>query len=58
MSARAQGDPAIRERLAELQPLTGDLGRPEDVAEAVLYLATARFATGTVLTVDAGWTAR
>ena len=58
MSERAQGDPAIRERLAELQPLTGDLGRPEDVAEAVLYLATARFATGTVLTVDAGWTAR
>ena len=58
MSERAQGDPAIRERLAELQPLTGDLGRPEDVAEAVLYLATAPFATGTVLTVDAGWTAR
>ena len=58
MSARAQGDPAIRARLAELQPLTGDLGRPEDVAEAALYLATARFATGSVLTVDGGWTAR
>ena len=58
MSARAQADPAIRERLAELQPLTGDLGRPEDVAEAVLYLATAPFATGSVLTVDGGWTAR
>ena len=58
MSERAQGDPAIRARLAELQPLTGDLGRPEDVAEAVLYLATAPFATGTVLTVDGGWTAR
>jgi NAD(P)-dependent dehydrogenase (short-subunit alcohol dehydrogenase family) len=58
MSERAQGDPAIRERLGQLQPLTGDLGRPEDVAEAVLYLATAPFATGTVLTVDAGWTAR
>ena len=58
MSARAQADPAIRAQLAELQPLTGDLGRPEDVAEAVLYLATAPFATGTVLTVDGGWTAR
>ncbi len=58
MSARAQGDPAIRARLAELQPLTGDFGRPEDVAEAVLYLATAPFATGTVLAVDGGWTAR
>jgi meso-butanediol dehydrogenase / (S,S)-butanediol dehydrogenase / diacetyl reductase len=58
MSARAQGDPAIRARLGELQPLTGDLGRPEDVAEAVLYLATAPFATGSVLTVDGGWTAR
>ena len=58
MSARAQGDPAIRARLGELQPLTGDLGRPEDVAEAALYLARARFVTGTVLTVDGGWTAR
>jgi meso-butanediol dehydrogenase / (S,S)-butanediol dehydrogenase / diacetyl reductase len=58
MSARAQGDPAIRARLAELQPLTGDFGRPEDVAEAVLYLATAPFATGSVLAVDGGWTAR
>ncbi len=58
MSARAQGDPAVRGRLGELQPLTGDFGRPEDVAEAVLYLATAPFATGSVLTVDGGWTAR
>jgi meso-butanediol dehydrogenase/(S,S)-butanediol dehydrogenase/diacetyl reductase len=58
MSARAQADPAIRARLGELQPLTGDFGRPADVAEAVVYLAGARFATGTVLTVDGGWTAR
>ncbi len=58
MSARAQADERIRRRLAELQPLTGDFGRPEDVAEAVLYLSRARFVTGTVLTVDGGWTAR
>jgi NAD(P)-dependent dehydrogenase (short-subunit alcohol dehydrogenase family) len=58
MSRRAQADPAIRARLPELQPLTGDFGRPEDVAEAALYLATAPFVTGAVLTVDGGWTAR
>jgi len=58
MSARAQGDPAIRARLADLQPLTGGFGAPSDVAEAVLYLAGARFVTGTVLTVDGGWTAK
>jgi meso-butanediol dehydrogenase/(S,S)-butanediol dehydrogenase/diacetyl reductase len=58
MSRRAQDDLRIRDRLSELQPLTGTFGRPEDVAEAVLYLATAPFVTGAVLTVDAGWTAR
>jgi len=58
MSARAQGDERIRARLPELQPLTGDFGRPEDVAQAALYLATARFVTGAVLPVDGGWTAR
>jgi len=58
MSERAQSDERIRARLAELQPLTGDFGRPEDVAQAALYLATAPFVTGAVLTVDGGWTAR
>ena len=58
MSARAQQDPTITARLPELQPLTGDFGRPEDVAAACLYLATAPFVTGAVLTVDGGWTAR
>jgi len=58
MSARVQADERIRSRLAELQPLTGDFGRPEDVAQAAVYLAQAEFVTGTVLPVDGGWTAR
>ena len=58
MSVRAQSDPAIVARLSELHPLTGDFGRPEDVAGAALYLATAPFVTGAVLTVDGGWTSR
>jgi NAD(P)-dependent dehydrogenase (short-subunit alcohol dehydrogenase family) len=58
MSARAQNDEGIRARLAELQPVTGDFGRPSDVARAALYLAEAEFVTGAVLPVDGGWTAR
>ena len=38
------------------QPL-GRLGTPEEIADAILYLATAEFATGTILTVDGGLTA-
>jgi meso-butanediol dehydrogenase / (S,S)-butanediol dehydrogenase / diacetyl reductase len=58
MSRRAQEDRGIAARLSELQPLTGGFGRPEDVAEAAVYLATAPFVTGAVLTVDGGWTVR
>lgn len=58
MSRRAQEDSRIRARLAELQPLTSAFGRAEDVAQAVVYLATAPFVTGAVLTVDGGWTVR
>jgi NAD(P)-dependent dehydrogenase (short-subunit alcohol dehydrogenase family) len=58
MSARAQSDPHILERLPELQPLTGGFGDPADVGEAIAYLAEARFTTGAVLTVDGGWSAR
>ena len=60
MSQRAQGDSAIIDKLPHLQPLTGDFGTPEDVAEAALYLASdaAAFVTGIVLPVDGGWTAR
>jgi NAD(P)-dependent dehydrogenase (short-subunit alcohol dehydrogenase family) len=57
---RSVGDPRIRERLRELQPLTGEPGRPEDVAAAAVYLASdaSRFVTGVLLPVDGGWTAR
>jgi NAD(P)-dependent dehydrogenase (short-subunit alcohol dehydrogenase family) len=39
------------------QPM-GRLGTSDEVAEAVSYLATAEFVTGTILTVDGGWTAQ
>jgi NAD(P)-dependent dehydrogenase (short-subunit alcohol dehydrogenase family) len=57
--ARVRDDPRLRARLAGLQPLTGDLGRPEDVAAAALFLASpaSAFVTGAVLPVDGGWTA-
>jgi meso-butanediol dehydrogenase / (S,S)-butanediol dehydrogenase / diacetyl reductase len=58
MSLRAQSDPGIVARLPELHPLTGDFGRPEDVAGAALYLASATFVTGAVLAVDGGWSIR
>ena len=44
------------ETLRELHPL-GRLGRPEEVARAVLYLLGAEWVTGSVLTIDGGLTA-
>lgn len=60
MSQRAQESEHIRARLPQLQPLTGDFGNPNDVAQAALYLASdeSSFVTGSVLTVDGGWTVR
>ncbi|MFV0406922.1 MAG: glucose 1-dehydrogenase [Propioniciclava sp.] len=48
----------LAERLATVQPI-GRVGRPEDIAQAALYLAGdgSEFVTGTVLTVDGGATA-
>ena len=45
--------PEQRERRAA-ETLLGRVGTPEDVASAVLYLATADFVTGTTLVVDGG----
>lgn len=60
MSQRAQDDPHILSRLPQLQPLTGAMGTPEDIAAAAAFLLSddAKFITGTVLTVDGGWTVR
>ncbi len=60
MSQRAQQSAHIQERLAQLQPLTGSMGLPDDVAAAVSFLLSedARFLTGVVLPVDGGWTVR
>lgn len=60
MSQRAQESEHIRARLPQLHPLTSDFGAPDDVARAALYLASdeSSFVTGSVLTVDGGWTVR
>ena len=47
------GDLQAFEQLAELNPLQ-KTGGPEDIADAVLYLATTRFVTGEVICVTGG----
>ena len=58
MSQRAQSDAHIQARLAQLQPLTGAMGTPEDIAATAAFLLSddAKFITGTVLPADGGWT--
>ncbi len=52
---RSLRDATLRTAMETQHPL-GRLGRPEEVARAVLYLASdeALWTTGTILTVDGG----
>lgn len=49
---------AVREQLNQRQPV-GRLGKPDEIAHLALYLASdeAGFTTGSVITIDGGWTA-
>lgn len=48
----------VREQLNQRQPV-GRLGQPQEIAHLALYLASdeASFTTGSVITIDGGWTA-
>lgn len=53
---RAQGDyDAARAAFVARQPI-GRIGAPEEVADLVLYLATATYTTGQIHVIDGGWT--
>ena len=58
MTEEIEQNPAIREQVfARLSPITGQLGRPEDIAEAVLFLSSDRasFIHGIAMPVDGGY---
>ena len=53
---RTQGDyDAARAAFVARQPI-GRIGTPEEIADLVVYLATATYTTGQVHVIDGGWT--
>lgn len=54
-----EGPEEFRKKLDSLHPL-GHVGRPEDIAHGILYLASdeSRFVTGSELVIDGGYTAQ
>jgi NAD(P)-dependent dehydrogenase (short-subunit alcohol dehydrogenase family) len=59
MTERRRADPATYQRMVSRIPL-GRYGEPDEVAYAVLYLASdeSSFVTGSELVIDGGWTAQ
>src|SRR5438309_1400830 len=57
MVGEAQTDDAQRDWLAGLHPI-GRIGTTEEAAQAVIALLENPFITGSILTVDGGWTAQ
>jgi NAD(P)-dependent dehydrogenase (short-subunit alcohol dehydrogenase family) len=59
LSQKSKRNAEVMRYIRERQALTGGMGSPEDVAAAVLFLASdeARFMTGAILPLDAGWSA-
>ena len=60
IGALSGGDPeAMADMIAQLHPI-GRMGRPEEIAQAVVWLCSdaASFVTGHALSVDGGWTAQ
>jgi 3(or 17)beta-hydroxysteroid dehydrogenase len=59
MTERRRADPAVYQRMLSRIPL-GRYGEPDEVAYAVLYLASdeATYVTGSELVIDGGWTAQ
>ena len=53
------GDAAANEQLVQTEPV-GRLGRPEEIADAVIWLCSDRatFVTGQAIAVDGGYVAR
>jgi len=49
----------VRKEVHARQPI-GRMGKPEEIAHMILYLCSdeAEFVTGSILTIDGGWTAR